>query len=166
MGRQERLKRLAKCWNNLILYSKINPMLPEGPLFHKPSSIIAAINILYATLFLAVVNWAISQWSTDVHPTSTAETVIILLVTLGLIFSLIKMIGLGKKWARVVLLVLFVLGILPFFWMLGALFKSNLLVGVLSVFQALLQAVALVFLFSQASTQWFNHVHSFTQNEA
>jgi hypothetical protein len=65
-----------------------------------------------------------------------------------------------------VLLVLFVLGILPFFWMLGALFKSNLLVGVLSVFQALLQAVALVFLFSQASTQWFNHVHSFTQNEA
>ena len=141
-------------------------MLPEGPLFHKPSSIIAVINILYATLFLGIINWAIGQWATDVHPASPAAAVIELLITLGLIFSLIKMIGLGKKWARVVLLLLFVLSLLVFRWTLGPLFKSNMLVGVLSVFEALLQAVALIFLFLQASTQWFNHVHSFTQNEA
>ena len=141
-------------------------MLPEGPLFHKPSSIIAAINILYATLFLGIINWAIGQWGTNVHPGSTAEAVIVLLVTLGIIFTLIKMVGLGKKWARVVLLLLFVLSLLVFRWSLGPLFKSNMLVGVLSVFEALLQAVALVFLFSQASTQWFNHVHSYTENEA
>jgi hypothetical protein len=141
-------------------------MLPEGPLFHKPSSIIAAMNILYATLFLGIINWAIGQWGTNVHPGSTAEAVIVLVITLGIIFSLIKMIGLGKKWARVVLLVLFVLGLLAFPWTLGPIFKANMLVGVLSVFEALLQAVALIFLFLQASTQWFNHVHSFTQNEA
>ena len=141
-------------------------MLPEGPLFHKPSSIIAAINILYATLFLGIINWAIREWATDVHPTSRAEAVSVLLIMLCIIFGLIKMIGLGKKWARVVLLVLFILGILFFLWTLGPIFKSNLLVGVLGIFQAVLQVVALVFLFSKTSTQWFNHVHSFTANEA
>ncbi len=141
-------------------------MLPEGPLFHKPSSIIAAINILYASLFLCVINWAIGQWATDVHPVSMVMTVTVLLVTMGIIFGLIKMIGLGKKWARVVLLVLFVLDILSFLWMLGAIFQSSLLVGVMSVFQSLLQAVALIFLFSRASTEWFNHVHSFAESEA
>jgi hypothetical protein len=135
-------------------------MLPEGPLFHKPSSIIAAMTLLYATLFLGVINWAIGEWGTAVHPASPGEGVVVLLITLVIIFGLIKMIGLGKKWARVVLLVLFVLGVLAYPWTLGPIFKSNLLVGVLSVFQALLQAVALVFLFSQASTQWFNKVHS------
>jgi len=141
-------------------------MLPEGPLFHKPSSIIAAMNILYASLFLCVINWAIGQWGTDVHTAPTVQAVAGMLITLGIIFSLIKMIGLGKKWARVVLLVLFVLDLLLFLWLGGPIFKINLLVGVLTGFQSLLQAVALVFLFSQASTQWFNHVHSFTQNEA
>ena len=141
-------------------------MLPEGPLFHKPSSIIAAINILYASLFLCVINWVIGQWGTGVHTALTVQAVLGLLVTMVIIFGLIKMIGLGKKWARVVLLVLFVLGMLVFPWTLGPLFKSNLLVGVLSAFQAVLQVVALVFLFSPASTQWFNHVHSFTENQA
>jgi hypothetical protein len=141
-------------------------MIPPGPLFHKPSSIIAATNILYATLFLGAINWAVGQWGAAVHPASSAEGVAILLVTLVLIFWLIKMIGQGKKWARVVLLVLFVLGILVYPWTLMALFKSNLLLGVLSVFQAVLQVVALIFLFSPASTQWFNHVHSFAENEA
>lgn len=141
-------------------------MIPQGPLFHKPTSIVAAMNILYATLFLGVINWAVGQWGTAVHPASPVEGVVILLVTLGLMFWLIKMIGQGKKWARVVLLVLFVLGILVYPLTLMAIFKSNLLLGVLSVFQALLQIVALVYLFSPASTQWFNHVHSFVENEA
>jgi len=141
-------------------------MVPEGPLFHKPSSIIAAMNILYATLFLGIINWAIGQWGTGVHPASPGGEWVVLLVPLGIISSLIKLVGLGKKWARVVLLVYFLAAILFYFWTLGALFNSNLLVGVLSVFQALLQAVALIFLFLQASTQWFNHVHSYAQNEA
>jgi hypothetical protein len=141
-------------------------MLPEGPLFHKPLSIIAAMNILYATLFLCIINWAIGKWGTNPPPSSPVEEAVVALVTLGIFFSLIKLIGLGKKWARVVLLVLFVLDILIFPAALGPIFKFNLLVGVLTIFQALLQAVALVFLFSRASTQWFNKVHSAAQDAA
>jgi hypothetical protein len=138
-------------------------MLPEGPLFHKPTSIIAAMNILYATLFLGVINWAIGQWGTD-FPGGRLERTIVMVVMVIIIFGLIKMIGLGKKWTRVVLLVLIAEHIVAYPWTLGPIVKYNLLVGVLSVFLALLQIVALIFLFSQASTQWFNKVHSAAQD--
>jgi len=140
--------------------------LPASPLFHKPMSIVAAKNILYATLFLGIINWAISQWATDEHPNAPVASVIVLILTFLVVFALIKQIGHGRKWARVVLLVLFVAGLLAFPWTLPILFKANFLVGVLSVFQALLQLVALVFLFSRTSTQWFDRVHSTVQNEA
>lgn len=139
--------------------------LPSSPLFHKPMSIIAAKNILYASLFLGIINWVISQWATDIHTSAPFAAVIVLILTLLVVFTLIKQIGFGRKWARVVFLVLFVAGLLAFPWTLPVLFKANFLVGVLSVFQALLQLVALVFLFSPASTQWFNRVHSAVQNE-
>jgi hypothetical protein len=140
-------------------------MLPADPLFHKPKSIIAAKNILYATLFLSVINWAINQWTTDLYRGAPVQGIITLIVTLLVIFILIKQIGFGRKWARVVLLVLIVAGMLIFPWTLSALFKANLLVGVISLLQAILEIAALVFLFSKESTQWFNRVHITAQDE-
>jgi hypothetical protein len=140
-------------------------MLPADPLFHKPKSIIAAMNIMYAALFLGVINGAIRQWTTDLHATSPILRVIILIGSLLLVFTLIKQIGFGRKWARVVLLVLFVAGMLVYPRALSALFKANFLVGVISLLQALLEIVALVFLFSKESTQWFNRVHAAAQDK-
>lgn len=140
-------------------------MLPADPLFHKPKSIIAAKNILYATLFLGIINWAISQWATDLNTSAPAQGIIILIVTLLITFILIKQVGFGRKWARVVLLILFIAGMLVFPWTLSILFKANMLVGVISLLQAVLEIVALVFLFSKESTQWFNRVHSTVQEE-
>ena len=139
--------------------------LPANPLFHKPMSIIASKNILYATLFLGVINWALSQWATDIHPNSPIAGVVVLLLTLLVVFALIKQIGFGRKWARVVLLVLFVAGLAASPWTLPILFRANILVGVLSIFQTLLQLVALIFLFSQSSTLWFDRVHTAVQDE-
>lgn len=128
-------------------------------------SIIAAKNIMYATLFLGVINWVISQLAADIHPNAPIPAVIVLILTLLVVFTLIKQIGFGRKWARVVLLVLIVAGLLAFPLTLPVLFRANFLVGVLSVLQGLLQLVALVFLFSPSSTQWFNRVHLAVQNE-
>ena len=135
-------------------------MLPANPLFNKPKSIIAAKNILYATMFLGIINWTITQWMTDLHSSAPVEGVIILIVTLLVIFILIKQIGFGRKWARIVLLVLFIAGLLIFPWTLSVLFKANLLIGIISLLQALMEIVALVFLFSKESTQWFNRVRA------
>ncbi len=140
-------------------------MLPADPLVHKPKSIVAARNILYATLFLGVINWAIAQWTTDLYRGTPVKAIVTLIITLLILFLLIKQVGLGRKWARVVLLVLFIAGILIFPWTLPGLFQANLLVGVISLLQAIMDIVALVYLFSKESTLWFNRVHITAQDE-
>jgi hypothetical protein len=136
-----------------------------GPLFHKPQSIVAAKNILYAVLFLMLITWAISQWTTDLHTVAPAQSIAILILTVGITFTLIKCIGLGKKWARVVMLVLFIAGLAAFPWTVIALFKVSIVVAVLSLLEVILQLIALAYLFSRESTLWFDRVHEKNRDE-
>jgi hypothetical protein len=89
----------------------------------------------------------------------------ILIVIVGITFALIKCFGLGMKWARSVLLILFLLGlaVLPFTY--AALLKASILIAVLSLLQTILQILALYYLFSRASTEWFNQVKQKAQDE-
>jgi len=132
--------------------------LPPSPLFHKPASIVAAKNILYADLFLSIITWAIDRWTAKMYAPAPLESIVILLVTLAITFGLIKFIGLGRKWTRVVFLVLFLLGLVVYPWSFAVLLKTNMLIAMLSLLQAILQAVALYYLFSRTSTEWFNKV--------
>jgi len=139
--------------------------LPPSPLFHKPASIVAAKNILYADLFLGILTWAIGRWTTTMYALAPIESIVILLVTVGIMFGLIKCIGLGRKWARVVLLVLFLLGLIAYPWTFAGMLKASILIAVLSLLQAILQAVALYYLFSRTSTEWFNKVQEKAHEE-
>jgi len=69
------------------------------------------------------------------------------------------------KWARVVLLVLFLLGLAVLPWTFAALLKASMLIAVLSLLQTILQIIALYYLFSRASTQWFNRVKEKAHDE-
>jgi hypothetical protein len=140
-------------------------MLPPSPLFHKPKSIIAATKILYATLFLGVINWGISQFTTAQTGGARVEAIIVLIITISVVFFLIKQIGAGKKWSRVVLLVLFLLGLVGYLWVGPVMFRINLLVAVISLLEMVLQTIALIYLFSKDSTTWFQHVESFKRDE-
>jgi len=139
--------------------------VPPTPLFHKPASIVAAKNILYAGLFLTILTWALGWWTTTVYAPAPVRSVVTVIVIVGITIALIKSIGLGMKWARVVLLVLFLLslGVLP--WTFLAVLKANMLVAVLSLLQAILQIIALYYLFSRTSTQWFNRVKEKARDE-
>lgn len=139
--------------------------LPPTPLFHKPASIVAAKNILYAGLFLSVLTWALGWWTTTMYAAAPVQSVIILIVIIGITFALIKCIGLGMKWARVVILVLFLLGLAVLPWTFLPLLKASMVVAVLSLLQTILQIIALYFLFSRASTQWFNRVQEKARDE-
>jgi len=139
--------------------------IPPTPLFHKPASIVAAKNILYAVLFLGIITWALGWWTTAMYVRAPAQSVVILVVTVGITFALIKYIGLGMKWARVVLLVLFLLGLVVYPWTFMAMLKASMLVAVLSLFQSILEMIALYFLFSRTSTQWFNRVREKARDE-
>jgi hypothetical protein len=139
--------------------------IPPTPLFHKPASIIAAKNILYAGLFLSVLTWALGWWATTLYAAAPVQSVVILIVDVGIMFALIKCIGMGMKWSRVVLLVFFLLGLAVLPWTFAAVLKASLLVAVVSLLQTILQIIALYYLFSRASTQWFDRVKEKAQDE-
>jgi hypothetical protein len=149
----------------LTLSRKTMEHIPPSPLFHKPASIVAAINILYAGLFLSILNWALGWWTTTIFDAAPAQSIVTLVVTVGITFALIKCIGLGRKWARVVLLVLFLLGLVVYAWAFAALLKASIVAAVLSLLLTSLQIIALYFLFSRASTQWFNRVREKARDE-
>jgi hypothetical protein len=140
-------------------------MLPANPLFHKPTSIIAAKNILYASLFLTLINWTIAHFTTDPHLMSPAQQMAELVLTLLIVFTLTKLITMGKKWARIVLLAFFLLSMAAASLALPATLRANILLGVLDLLLAILQVLALYYLFARTSTQWFDHIHAFNQNE-
>jgi hypothetical protein len=139
--------------------------IPPTPIFHKPASIIAATKILYSGIFLSFLNWMLGWWTTTLFVPAPTQSVVVVVGTVGIMFAMIKSIGLGRKWARVVLLVFFLLGLVAYAWIFGALLKASILVAVLSLLQAILLAIALYYLFSRASTQWFDRVQEKAHDE-
>jgi hypothetical protein len=133
-------------------------MIPPGPLFHKPKSILASRNILYATLFLGVLGSAIGEFSAGMHSYSNPLAISTTIISFVLQLVIIRQIGFGHKWARTVLLILFILGMLATPLYVPFLFKTSLALGFLFALQMILQIMALVFLFSKNSNVWFNRV--------
>jgi drug/metabolite transporter (DMT)-like permease len=139
--------------------------LPPNPLFHKPQSLVAAKNILYAVLFLEIITWAVARWMPGSYSPVSAQTVVTLIVTVAILFALIKCVTMGMKWARVVLLVLFLLGLVAYAWAFNVVWQTNILIAVLSLLQTVLEAVALGFLFARESTLWFDRVREKAADE-
>jgi len=131
-------------------------MIPEGPLFHKPKSIIATRNILYAAFFLEALVFILQQVIRDTPAHSDIRVLFSNVLLLVLLYVSIRYIGFGKKWARILFLVLFVLIVLASEIFIPFLFRTNIALGFLFVLQMLLQVLALGFLYSKKSNEWFN----------
>ena len=123
---------------------------------HKPKSIIVGKNILYTTILLNLVNSVISECMNINENYSRAQRLVITIATLLILFVLTRQISLRRKWARTTFLILFIMGMLIFPIVLIAMFKTNILIGIIEVLQTLLQIIALIFLFSKESSLWFN----------
>src|ERR1700761_196664 len=122
--------------------------LPPSPLFHKPPGIIAAKNLLYTSIFLALLTWGLGRMAWSNVPASTSpQTIVTLIVTIVLLFTLTKCITSGMKWARLVLLVLFLLGLVPVILTFGGVWQASPLVAILTLVQTILQALALAYLY-------------------
>jgi hypothetical protein len=135
-------------------------MTPAGPLFHKPKSIIAAKNILFANVFLYLVILFIIKTTNGFELYLNTPGIIISIVVIVLLFILTRLIGFRKKWARALLTVLVVALIAQavlFPFVAYLLFRANLLIGVLLIVQSLLQLLALRFLYAKESNLWFNN---------
>jgi len=131
-------------------------MIPAGPLFHKPKSIIAARNILYSSLFLAVISFLLVQFALNLPGYPNVKVILSNGSFIILSYIAIRYIGFGKKWARTMFLVLFILTVVASPIYTSFIFKTNLALGFLFILQMLLQILALVYLFSKNSNEWFN----------
>jgi hypothetical protein len=140
-------------------------MIPAGPLFHKPKSIIAARNILYTALFLEALVFIIQQFISTTPGQPDIRVLFPNGILLVFLYVAIRYIGFGKKWARILFLVLFILNVLASKLFVPFLFKTNLALGFLFVLQMLLQILALVFLYSKSSNEWFNSFDSENTSE-
>jgi hypothetical protein len=131
-------------------------MIPANPLFHKPQSIIASKNIIYATVFLGI----LTEMTTGFRFYSNTQVWAISIIVLVVVLVLTKLIGLGRKWARLIFLILMLLLALLIPLTLIPLFKASFLIEMLFILLGILQMLALKFLFSKKSTEWFNRVRS------
>jgi hypothetical protein len=135
-------------------------MIPTDPVFHKPQSIVAAKNILFSTIFLALLILIVCKITSGFGKLADMEVWTFAIITFIIIWFLTRQIGLGRKWARILLLVFFLAGTVSTIFTFMQVLKANLLIEILFTMLILLQVLAMIFLFTQKSTQWFNSVQS------
>jgi hypothetical protein len=121
----------------------------------KPQPVDTAVNLVWASLAAGLLKTMI-DYSHLTSLTSAAFTNFVLVFTFALVGFLIFKISAGKNWARITFLVLFIVGVLPFLFIVLDEFSRSSTVGALSVTQISLQVYALFLLFTQPGSIWFS----------
>jgi hypothetical protein len=120
----------------------------------KPVAIRRAIGLLWASLAIGVVKTPL-DWVYLTSRASGAFNAFVIIVTFAIMVFFIWKIGQGKNWARIVFLVLFLLGIVPFFFIVRSEFARSPASGILSTVQSGLQAVGFFLVFTSPGKEWF-----------
>lgn len=122
---------------------------------HRPASVSNAVGLFYISLVLGLLR-ALLDWPQMTRDAAPGLTLFVLACMFGLLFLLIRYVARGRNWARMTLLVLFVIGIpfsiRPLLEELG----THPLSGILGILQAVFQAMGLVMLFAANARQWFH----------
>lgn len=120
----------------------------------RPQKVATAVMFLYVTLGIGVLR-SVMEFPRLLAQTSTVFVAVVTIAVFGFTWFFISRIGKGKNWARITFLVLFILGVPLSIWPLLQSLAVNPLSGVLGLGQCVLQAIAVVFLFQQHSSEWF-----------
>ena len=123
----------------------------------KPQPIVTAVNLLWASLAVGLVKM-LMDFSNLSGVAPAAFTNFILIFTFALNAFLIFKISAGRNWARITLLVMFIIGVLPTLPIVLGEFSRSAVVGALSVSQIGLQVYALFLLFTLPGSSWFRKV--------
>lgn len=131
-------------------------MIPTGPIYHKPKSIIAARNIFHAVIFLWAVILAILTITIGLRKNVNTLLVIGAVLILVVAFILIRQVGFGRNWARGSLLILGVGDLILVPMLMFHFFTTHYLIAVLYVFQLILLVFGFGMAYSKNSTIWFH----------
>lgn len=128
----------------------------------KPKTVVIAVNLLWATLALGLVNVvlnysAFSQAADNASAIGGMRFMIgILLFTWGFSAFLFMQISAGKNWSRITFLVMFVLGLLQTFSTLKAVLSATPAVGAITMLTLVFDVVALFLVFTSPGSLWFS----------
>ena len=126
----------------------------EDPNLERPKRVTAGVQFLLASLALGTITAAVHVFR-NAAGTSMVLALLIVIAFFGLGFLLVWRIAVGKNWARIVLLVLVVVGTplaVPGYFVS---LKQNMVSGSLSIFISLLQLIGTFLLFTGKSNPWF-----------
>lgn len=126
-------------------------------LISRPEKVTTAVILLYVALIIGVLQ-SIMLASLLVRTSPIEHVIFIFSSLIGVIWFLIYKISRGCNWARISILVMFIVGAL---FLLQAFLESlavSPIYGLLGIAQILIQAVALILLFQKPSSDWFKEV--------
>jgi hypothetical protein len=138
-------------------------MLPQGPVFHKPKSFISAKNLVYTSICIGAFI-ILMHLLTSENPGNTRIIDFILPAGYVMMFFTMKQIGLCKKWARITLIIACVLVAAFYIFIFKTESGASITEWALFIFQAILQFIALIFLFDKETNIWLNSRSTETSN--
>jgi len=124
------------------------------PVSDRPKKVRTAVTILYATLGIGIIR-TILESSATAQMAGSAFMIFVTAVVFAIMWLFIAMIARRKNWARITVLILFLLGLIFAIEPMKQSFSVSALSGVLGMVQLVLQALALVFLFQREASTWF-----------
>lgn len=120
-----------------------------------PKKIKLAANLVYASLLVGILNLLFSEVFTDENILSEPGGLVFLAAITTILGFLGYKIGQGKNWARIIFLIMVLFGTIGYPDFISEEFKRNIVLGVVSIIQLVLQFYALVLLFNKESVQWY-----------
>lgn len=120
-----------------------------------PKKIKLAANLVYASLLVGILNSLFSEILTDENILSEPGGLVFLAAITIVLAILGYKIGQGKNWARIIFVIMVLLGTIGYPDFISEEFRRSILLGVVSIIQLVLQLYALVLLFNKASVQWY-----------
>jgi hypothetical protein len=129
--------------------------------FNRPTKVSWAVYLLYASLFIGVVN-GLLWFGRLSKPNSIFFAVFIVTSALYVSWLLTFKISKGKNWARLTYLILFIIGLL-FIKPILISFTTNPLQTGIENLPLLMQGIAIILLFQKTSTKWFQQMKTDAQ---
>jgi signal transduction histidine kinase len=127
--------------------------------FKKPQSVTLAVGCLYLNLIISILSGVANIFLNPEHLAksgmSMGSATVFALIVFVIMFVIYFSISHGKNWARILFLVMFVLGLLGFVLNYQVVIAQSGLVIAVQVVSYILQLVALILLYQKASNSYF-----------
>lgn len=123
----------------------------------RPQCVSTAVLLIWVSMGIGLVRLLViySVLNRALPPVANLLVATVLIFVFAIIFFLNVLLSAGKNWARILFLILFILGLIPTVPMLLAEVVNKPLTGLVSLVQLALQGYATYSLFIHQSSEWF-----------